>query len=80
MGKIYWNYETSIGDTTCVSIRSSGTVRDADYYSFLGEFATHFNSRITTIGYPLKTVDGSYICIISLKNRTMINFRNEFSY
>uniref|UniRef100_A0A6G6AC66 Uncharacterized protein n=1 Tax=Borely moumouvirus TaxID=2712067 RepID=A0A6G6AC66_9VIRU len=74
--KPFWNYESSMGDDTNVSVRCYNTVCYSDYYNYLGNFISSQSYRIKHITSPSKTITGEIICLIKLSGREQVIFKN----
>ena len=79
----YWCYETSIGNTLAVSIRSTGDCSSTEYYLYLAKFIYAYRHRITNIN-DVSRLAGTifdqreqYCCIINLSSREEIKFDNK---
>lgn len=73
----YWSYETSMGETTNVSVRAPKGVRVEDYYNFLIRFIVAHSNRLISVDKPCKFHDGAMCSIIRLDKRDEINFENK---
>ena len=77
MSSLWWSYESSSGDTICVSVRADGTVSINEYQKFLTQFTNHYSNRITNIRETSILVDNELCTIIHMNGRQQINFPNE---
>ena len=75
MNRPFWNYETSIGNTINVSVRSAGTCTPTEYYLFLAKFICAHQDRIIEIRDVSKPSD-KYCCIILMSGREYLNFES----
>ena len=77
MDKVYWTYETFVGDEIAVSIRGYKEAIDSDFYHFFGKFISNFSHRIKLITQPSKLMNGSMVAIIKMHGKDLINFENK---
>lgn len=76
MYKVYWIYETAIGDSTNISIRTFGG-ENKEFYIMLGKFVSKYFNYISDIDEPVKLSDGNLVVIIRMNKRMDINFENS---
>ena len=74
MNKLYWSYETAIGDTTNISVRSNGPCDKNQYFNYLVKIICAASGRIISATYPVIFADGSRSTIIHLSGRDEFYF------
>lgn len=73
----YWLYETSIGDTTNVSIRGRKGCSNTEYQKYLSKFINKYNENIINIEDTCLFQNGERCTIINLINLITIEFPNH---
>ncbi len=75
MNDLYWKYETSIGDETCISIRAGASVSKTLFDKYFTNFVCKFSDRIKLIDICFeKFIDGSHCINILLSGRQYVDF------